>query len=113
MEDLVETLCEELLCSKIAVTHGHNDTLMYSMYSADKFYKIPIFSNEVKDTIGAGDAFFSITALCVANDFPTDVVGFIGNAVGALKVRTVCNRSSVEPNDLFEFIKELLCKTTD
>jgi len=37
-----------------------------------------------------------------------DIVGFIGYAVGALKVRIVCNRSPVEPVPLFKFITALL-----
>ena len=100
----IENLVSQLHCEKVAVTHGQYPTLLYD----GSFYKIPVFSNGVKDTTGAGDAFLSITSLCVAKDFPMDLVGFVGNAVGALKVQIVCNRSSVEPQDLFRFIEELL-----
>ena len=91
-------------CNKVAVTHGQYDTLMYD----GGFYRIPVFSNGVRDTTGAGDAFLSISSLCVAKGFPMDLVGFIGNAVGALKVKIVCNRSSVEPDELYKFIRMLL-----
>jgi hypothetical protein len=37
-----------------------------------------------------------------------DMVGFIGNAVGALAVRIVGNRSPVEPVTLYKFITALL-----
>ena len=106
LEDLAISIAKRLRCSKVAITHGHNDTLTYS--SEEGFSKIPVFSKEVKDTVGAGDAFLSITSPCVAAGFPMDMVGFIGNAVGALKVRIVCNRSSVEPVPLFRFITALL-----
>jgi hypothetical protein len=36
------------------------------------------------------------------------MVGFIGNAVGALAVRIVGNRTAVEPVPLFKFINALL-----
>jgi len=106
LEDLTISIAKKLQCGKAAITHGHNDTQTYS--SEEGLYKTPIFSKEVKDTTGAGDAFLSITSPCVAAGFPMDMVGFIGNAVGALKVRIVCNRSPVEPVPLFKFITALL-----
>ncbi len=99
-------LAKKLKCDRIAVTHSRYDTLVYS--SEEGFFKIPTFSREVLDTVGAGDAFLCITSLCVADGNPMETVGFIGNAVGALKVRIVCNRASVEPMSLFKFITALL-----
>uniref|UniRef100_A0A6M3J8N3 Putative carbohydrate kinase n=1 Tax=viral metagenome TaxID=1070528 RepID=A0A6M3J8N3_9ZZZZ len=103
IENLILLLSKNVKCNKIAVTHGQYPTIMYD----GKFYEIPTLSNGLKDTTGAGDAFFAITAPCVATGLPMDVVGFIGNAVGALKVKIVCNRSSVEPEALYKFITEL------
>jgi hypothetical protein len=37
-----------------------------------------------------------------------DMVGFVGNAVGALAVRIICKRESVEPVPLYKFITALL-----
>ncbi len=62
----------------------------------------------VVDTTGAGDAFFAITAPCVAKKFPPELVGFIGNAVGALAVTIVGNRESVGFVQLLKFITTLL-----
>jgi len=106
VEDLVPRLAKKLKCNRIATTHSRYDTLVYS--SEEGFFKIPTFSREVLDTVGAGDAFLCITSLCVADGNPMEMVGFIGNAVGALKVRIVCNRASVEPLPLFKFITALL-----
>ena len=104
INELVQFASESLGCERVAVTHGQNDTIMYN----GGIYYIPVFSQEVKDTTGAGDAFLSITSPCVAKGYPTDMVGFIGNAVGALKVKSVCNRSPIEPDQLYDFIRELL-----
>ncbi len=70
--------------------------------------KTPIFSFKVVDTVGAGDAFFSFTAPCVAQDMPLDLVSFIGNAVGALAVQIMGNKKPVGKYELLEFIHALL-----
>jgi hypothetical protein len=38
----------------------------------------------------------------------TDLISFIGNAVGALAVQTVCNKKAVEKYELMEFIHTIL-----
>jgi len=106
LEKLIRRISRDLRCKKIIITRGHKGSLAYSR--KDGFSEIPIFSKEIVDRIGAGDAYFSITAPCVFNDTPIEVVGFIGNAVGAMKVLIVGNRSSVEPTPLFKYIGALL-----
>ena len=58
--------------------------------------------------MGAGDAFFAYTAPCFADGLSTDLISFIGNAVGALAVQTVCNKKAVEMYELLEFIHTIL-----
>ncbi|MBI4223671.1 MAG: cytidyltransferase [Deltaproteobacteria bacterium] len=71
-------------------------------------HETPVFSTKIVDRTGAGDAFFSVTAPCVYRDFDPEVVGFIGNCVGALAVEIVCNREPVDPVNLYKFIQHLL-----
>lgn len=106
LENLIIKISRQLNCGKIIITRGHRGSLVYS--KKEGFHEIPIFSQEVVDRIGAGDAYFSITGPCVFKDNPMDVVGFIGNAVGAMKVLIVGNRSPVEPVPLFKYITTLL-----
>lgn len=106
LEQLVTDISKKVNCEKIIVTRGHKGSLTYSV--KDGFSGIPVFSREVVDRIGAGDAFFSIAAPCVYGNNPMKVAGFIGNAVGAMKVLIVGNRSSVEPLPLFKYITTLL-----
>lgn len=106
LEDLVTRISKELNCNRIAITRGHHGSLTYSAEGG--FFEIPVLSEEVVDRVGAGDAYLSITSPCVADGNPMEMVGLIGNAVGALKVRIVCNRESVEPIPLFKFITALL-----
>jgi hypothetical protein len=58
--------------------------------------------------MGAGDAYLAITAPCAGLGYPADLIGFVGNAVGALAVRILGNKESVEPEPLFRFISTLL-----
>ena len=99
-------ISKKLKCDKIIITRGHKGALIHSKENG--FIEIPVFSKEIVDRIGAGDAFFSVTAPCAFNNTPMEVVGFIGNAVGALKVLIIGNRSSVEPVPLYKYITTLL-----
>lgn len=106
LKEVIARLAESSGCNKVAVTQGHQGSLVYDREVG--FFEIPVFSLEVKDRIGAGDAYFSITSPAVAAGFPVELVGFVGNAVGALAVRIVGNRTPVEPVPLFKFITALL-----
>lgn len=106
LEKLVRKTSKMLNCDKVIITRGHKGSLAYC--KNEGFIEIPIFSKEIVDRIGAGDAYFSITAPCVFKNCPMEIVGFIGNAVGAMKVLIVGNRSSVEPVPLFKYITALL-----
>ena len=59
-------------------------------------HSIPAFAEKVVDTMGAGDAFLAVAAPLVAAGAPIDLVGFIGNVVGAQKVEIVGHRRSIE-----------------
>lgn len=103
---LLPRLSEALSAKAVTCTRGHHGSTTY-MRGGD-MATTPILSRQVIDTIGAGDAYLSITAPCVAAGLPPQLVGFIGNAVGALAVRIVGNKASVEPKGLFEFIHVLM-----
>lgn len=106
MEKLILNISSKLGCEKVIVTRGHKGSLAYSKKGG--FVGVPVFSKEVVDRIGAGDAYFSVTSPCVLKNTPMEAVAFIGNAVGAMKVLIVGNRSSIEPTPLFKYITTLL-----
>ncbi|OGQ05129.1 MAG: hypothetical protein A2W61_06325 [Deltaproteobacteria bacterium RIFCSPLOWO2_01_44_7] len=107
IQDMIYRLVEKMLPTKVAITLGHDGSMTHDV-SKDQFYKIPVFSKKIVDRVGAGDAYFSVTTPCVFAGMPMDAIGFLGNAVGAIAVTIVCNRSSVEPPVLTNFIKTLL-----
>ena len=66
------------------------------------------FTQQVVDTVGAGDAFLSVTSPLAAIGVDIETLGLIGNAVGALKVGIVGHRNSVEKVPLMKYLTALL-----
>lgn len=106
LRPMVQDVARKLGCGKIAVTRGKAGCLSYD--ADEGFFEVPAFAGQVVDRMGAGDAFLSVTALCVAQGAPMEVVGFVGNAVGAQAVATVGHRRSIERVPLYRHIESLL-----
>lgn len=68
----------------------------------------PAFVLKVKDTIGAGDAFFAIASLFVAAGASMEVGTFIGNIAGALAANIVGNKEAVEKVNVLKYADTLL-----
>ena len=68
----------------------------------------PVLSNEVVDTIGAGDAYLAITSLLARNGNTPEEIAFIGNAIGAMAVQILGNKSFIEKVPLLKYIRTLL-----
>jgi cytidyltransferase-like protein len=105
LTELLERTAKALNASSLAITQaGEGSTI----YQEGNVVHTPIFSTRVVDPIGAGDAYLAVTAPCAAAGYPAELIGFIGNCVGGLKVATLGNKESVEPVPLFKFITTLL-----
>ncbi|HZU95384.1 MAG TPA: PfkB family carbohydrate kinase [Planctomycetota bacterium] len=90
----------------LTVTRGPFGSL--TILEDGSIIETPAFASRTVDRVGAGDAYFAITALCVYGKEPPDVVGFIGNCVGSLAVEIVCNREPIDPIALKKFIMATL-----
>lgn len=106
LRPMMTEIAERLGGARIAVTQGKRGCLCYS--KEEGFVEVPALASQVVDRVGAGDAFLAITAPCVAQGAPMEVVGFIGNAVGAQAVGAIGNERSVERVALFRQIECLL-----
>ena len=106
LKRMVLDLSRKMKCENIAVTRGSNGCLCYN--TSEGFFDVPAFAGQIVDRMGAGDCFLSVTALCVARRVAMEVVGFIGNTVGAQAVSVVGHRKSVDPASLFKHIESLL-----
>lgn len=105
LEHLVSTASKKLSCSNIIVTRGILGCLCF--YKG-KFFKMPAFSEQIVDTMGAGDAFFSIASPLVALGAPIELAGFVGNVVGALAVAKVGNKKNIDKVSLYKSITSML-----
>jgi rfaE bifunctional protein nucleotidyltransferase chain/domain len=101
-----ETLPARIACDRMILTHGSNGCVSWDR--ANGTVRIPAFTKTVVDTVGAGDAFFAVTAPLAAAGGAMDHVGFVGNAAGAIKVGIVGHRQSVEKAALVKYITALL-----
>lgn len=106
LKGMVLEVAQKLSCERVIVTRGKYGCLCYS--KDEGFFEVPAFAGQVIDRVGAGDAFLSVTALGVIQKAPIEVVGFIGNAVGAQAVATIGNRKPIERVSLFKHIGSLL-----
>lgn len=93
-------------CKRLIVTTGREGCVSYDR--AVGTARIPAFTNTVVDTIGAGDAFLSVTSPLAAAGGDMDLIGFIGNAAGAIKVGILGHQRSVEKVPLVKYLTTLL-----
>jgi sugar/nucleoside kinase (ribokinase family) len=107
LSDIAHRIVEtEIDCPNIIITHGKYGCITCERHNG--VHTIPPFANKVVDTMGAGDAFLSITAPLIAAGGAMRHVGFIGNVVGALMVEIVGHRRSVEKPTLVKALTALM-----
>ncbi|WP_010681181.1 PfkB family carbohydrate kinase [Acetivibrio cellulolyticus] len=73
-----------------------------------KAAKIPALTLTVQDTVGAGDAYFSLASLCAYFDVPFEVGSFLGSIAGALAANVLGNSKAVSKVDVLKFASTLL-----
>jgi rfaE bifunctional protein kinase chain/domain/rfaE bifunctional protein nucleotidyltransferase chain/domain len=106
LQVIVREVAEKLQFGRAVITQGPEGCLCYSQ--EEGFFQVPAFASQVVDRMGAGDAVLSLTALCVAQQAPMEVVGFIGNVAGAEAVATVGHRKFIERVPFYKHIESLL-----
>lgn len=74
----------------------------------DRIYESPAFTLTIKDTVGAGDAFYSIAGLYAALGAPIELGTFMGNIAGALGANIVGNKDAVEKVNILKYASTLM-----
>jgi rfaE bifunctional protein kinase chain/domain len=105
LRELTKKLSDEVNCKRISITLGKSGLLYFEN---GIFHYAPIFSDKTVDTVGAGDAVFSVTSLMTSKGIGAQLIPFVGNCVGALAVKIIGNKEPVRAEKLREFISELL-----
>jgi hypothetical protein len=62
----------------------------------------------VQDTVGAGDAFFSIASLCAFLEVDCEIGTFLGNLAGAMAANILCNKEPISKVNLLRYAATLL-----
>ncbi|MHB8694534.1 MAG: PfkB family carbohydrate kinase [Solirubrobacteraceae bacterium] len=97
----------EQLAARVAwLTLGSSGSLASTVDG--KFGTTPALTLRVRDTIGAGDAFFALASLCARTSQPAEVGSFLGNIAGALAANVTGNREAVSSVDLLKFSSTIL-----
>lgn len=106
LRPMMDFLAQKIDCSHFVVTRGKKGC--YVRGSSGEFVAVPSFGQQVVDRVGAGDAFLSVTAMAAALKAPDEILGFIGNVVGALAVQMMGNRKAIDKSSVQKLIVSLL-----
>lgn len=76
--------------------------------SEGRICSCPALTLSVKDTVGAGDAFYSVSGLYSAAGADNELALFLGNIAGALGANIVGNKEPVKKVDVLKFASTLM-----
>ena len=74
----------------------------------ESYIKCPAFTLQVKDTVGAGDAFYAVSGLMSAAGAPQEASMVFGNIAGALGANIVGNKEAVEKVNVLKYASTLM-----
>jgi len=106
LRELTRQVAKQLTASNVTITRGSQGSLCYD--GGNGFVEIPAFTSHVVDRVGAGDAVFAVTSLCVAQKASMEIVGFTANIVGSHAVSMVANQRPIDRVSLMKHIETML-----
>jgi len=87
------------------ITFGGRGT---NIFNGKTLHFAPALSKEPVDTLGAGDAYFALSSLFTKVTSNIKIIALIGNIAGALKIKFVGHRKTVEKDEFISFLKSIL-----
>ena len=105
VEKLVKKLATQMHPKFLTVTLGHKGALLYERATGE-FHTFPVYSHQVIDRMGAGDAFLAASAPLAAMGAPAQVVGLVGSVAAGLHVEKEGNPPLCR-EELIQRLKEL------
>lgn len=98
-------LSKKIKTNKFAITLGKDGSIVFDK---NKQFKMPVFSNKVVDTMGAGDAYFVITSLFASCGFEIDEIALIGNTIGSLKTNIRGHSKKIDFENFLSYLSTIL-----
>ena len=102
---MIKQLSEKMECNQFVVTLGRMGCMILD--SGGELVQVPSFTKNVVDRVGAGDAFYAVTALLSALEVESEIVGFLGNIAGSLAVQVMGNQKSIDKRSVIEYCDDL------
>ncbi len=102
----METLKSQFGAKYAWLTRGAIETV--GLKNGEENALCPPIENDVTDTVGAGDAFFSIAGLAAAQNLSVDLTTLLGQLAGAQAVKIIGNQESISKAKILKTIQSLL-----
>jgi rfaE bifunctional protein nucleotidyltransferase chain/domain len=104
-EEIRNNLLKKIKFKNICITDGKNG----AWYFKNKFFKnVPVFNYNVVDTMGSGDAFFAISSLASKLSDDGELITFLGNVAGSMKVSIIGHSKNIDYIDYAKYVESLL-----
>ena len=104
-EDAIEIFNYELNTQSLYITLGARGSL-YS--NGELVHRHASFKTEIKDTIGAGDTYYSFAVLADILNIPASERLYIPSLAASLSTTWLCNEESVTPEKLIDHANKYL-----
>lgn len=104
-EDLLKKLARQLNSKYAWATLGAKGALGRTQ---EEEVELSAVTLQVKDTVGAGDAFYSLAALAASERIPLDLATLLANIAGGIKTNLLGNSQPVQKVDLLKFMGTVL-----
>ena len=109
--DSLDSVCQKVAANVsakyLSVTRGTKGVVMFEA-NKHQFNRVPALASRVIDRIGAGDAYLSLTSICLAKGLRPELSNFIGSVAAAMDVQIVCNRKPIDIVELKKYVTTLL-----
>jgi rfaE bifunctional protein nucleotidyltransferase chain/domain len=103
---MTDRLARRLGCRQFVSTLGKRGCLVWGR--DEDLLGIPAFAKSVVDRVGAGDAFFAIASLASSMGVPNEILGFLGNIIGAEAVEIIGNKKPIDKLNVQKHITAIL-----
>ena len=104
-EKLFYKIRKKIKFSLGAITLGKIGT---KIFDNKKIHFAPALIDKPVDTLGAGDAHFAISSFCSKEVKNKEIIAFLGNVAGALKISYLGHRRYLNRVEFLNYIKSLL-----
>lgn len=106
IESIARKIKKNLSTEAIVVTSGKDGAV--GINRNDECIKVPALTVNPVDTMGAGDAFFTLASCCFFETRSIEMACFVGNAYASIQVESVGQAQTGTRTSILKFIKTLL-----